>query len=81
MFGAFFDLTTSWSINMEKHDRQTLRLTLPKDLVLECQRTLEQQGVPLNVTQAVKSLLIVGLKTRRAASTAGDVSDEQACAR
>ena len=34
---------------MEKHDRQTLRLTLPKDLVLECQRTLEQQGVPLNV--------------------------------
>jgi uncharacterized metal-binding protein YceD (DUF177 family) len=66
---------------MEKHDRQTLRLTLPKDLVLECQRTLEQQGIPLNVTQAVKSLLIVGLKTRRAASTAGDVSDEQACAR
>ena len=58
-------------------DRTTLRVTLPKELALECQETLEKQGVPLNVTQAVKAMLTFGLntKTKQAATPAGEVSD------
>jgi len=60
------------------HDRTALRLTLPKELALECQATLEAQGVPVNVTQAVKIILTFGLnkKIEQAAKTAGDAINE-----
>ena len=56
-------------------DRSALRITLPKELALECQEVLEKQDVPLNVTQAVKAIITFGLKmkTQHAASSAGDV--------
>lgn len=58
-------------------DRTALRITLPKELALECQKTLAKQGVPLNVTQAVKAMLTFGLntKTQQAATPAGEVTD------
>jgi hypothetical protein len=60
------------------HDRTALRLTLPKELALECQSVLEAQGVPVNVTQAVKIILTYGLnqKIEQAATTAGDATNE-----
>jgi|DEB0MinimDraft_6_1074348.scaffolds.fasta_scaffold391042_2 hypothetical protein len=60
------------------HDRTALRLTLPKELALECQSVLEAQGVPVNVTQAVKIILTYGLnqKTKQAAETAGDAIND-----
>lgn len=63
-----------------REDRSALRLTLPKELALECQSTLAAQGVPVNVTQAVKIVLTYGLnikKTEHAAETAGDVTNER----
>lgn len=59
-------------------DRTALRLTLPKELALECQNVLEAQGVPVNVTQAVKIILTYGLnqKIEQAAQTAGDATNE-----
>ncbi len=61
-----------------REDRTALRLTLPKELALECQSTLEAQGVPVNVTQAVKIVLTYGLnmKNEQAAQTAGDATNE-----
>ena len=57
-------------------NRSSIRLTVDKDLALECQATLERKGVPLNVTQAVKAVLVIGLKAstnpQQAATTAGD---------
>lgn len=57
-------------------NRPSIRLTVDKDLALECQATLERRGVPLNVTQAVKAVLVIGLKAsskpQQAATTAGD---------
>lgn len=60
-------------------DRSALRITLPKELALECQEVLAKQGVPLNVTQAVKAMLTFGLntKTEQAASPAGDVCNDR----
>ena len=60
-------------------DRTALRITLPKELALECQEVLEKQGVPLNVTQAVKAIITFGLntKTEQAAAPAGDASHDQ----
>lgn len=60
------------------HDRTALRLTLPKELALECQSVLEAQGVPVNVTQAVKIILTYGLnqKIEQAAQTAGDAIND-----
>lgn len=64
-------------------NRSSIRLTVDKDLALECQAALERKGVPLNVTQAVKAVLVIGLKAsygaeplttnpQQAATTAGD---------
>ena len=49
-----------------------LRLTINQDLALRCQEVLQDQGVPLNVTQAVNSMLAfaVQTKTKDAATTA-----------
>ena len=60
------------------HDRTALRLTLPKELALECKNVLEAQGIPVNVTQAVKIILTYGLnqKIEQAAQTAGDATNE-----
>jgi|TARA_R110002153_G_scaffold64673_3_gene173243 hypothetical protein len=58
---------------MSKADRNTLRLAIGKDLALEAQSLCEQQGVPLNVTQAVKALLTVGIQTKHATLMANKV--------
>jgi hypothetical protein len=49
-----------------------LKLTINQDLALQCQEVLQAQGVPLNVTQAVNSMLAFAIqtKTRDAAMTA-----------
>ena len=64
---------------MSKMERETLRLTVGKGLALEAQELLAQQGVPMNVTQAVKTLLIFAIQTKQAALSAGDVNNEQGC--
>ena len=48
------------------HSRSSdvLRLTVPKDLGFECQAVLAEQGVPLNVTQSVKAMLLFALKIK-----------------
>lgn len=60
-----------------ENDRSAIRITLPKELVLNCQRVLATQGVPLNVTQSVKAVLAFGLneKTEQAATPAGDATN------
>lgn len=60
-----------------ENDRSAIRITLPKELVLDCQKVLATQGVPLNVTQAVKAVLTFGLneKTEQAATPAGEAID------
>ena len=42
-----------------------LRLAVPKELALECQAVLAEQGVPLNVTQSVKAMLLFALHMKR----------------
>ena len=42
-----------------------LRLAVPKELALECQAVLAEQGVPLNVTQSVKAMLLFALQIKR----------------
>ena len=42
---------------MREQKRDCLKITVPRELALDCQRVLETQGVPLNVTQAVKAML------------------------
>ena len=53
---------------MKEQKRDCLKITVPRELALDCQRVLETQGVPLNVTQAVKAMLIFAVrsKTQRA---------------
>ena len=48
------------------HSRSSdvLRLTVPKELALECQAVLAEQGVPLNVTQSVKAMLLFALQIK-----------------
>ena len=41
-----------------------LRIAVPKQLALECQAALAKQGVPLNVTQSVKAMLLFALQTK-----------------
>ena len=53
---------------MREQKRDCLKITVPRELALDCQRVLETQGVPLNVTQAVKAMLTFAVqsKTQRA---------------
>lgn len=53
---------------MSDQKRDCLKITVPRELALSCQRVLERQGVPLNLTQAVKAMLTfaVQYKTQRA---------------
>ena len=53
----------------EDHHRNALRLTVPKELALECQNLLSAQGVPLNVTQAVKAMLQFAIQTKIKSTT------------
>ena len=62
---------------MPSDDRGTLRLTVGKDIALEAQALLAEQGAPMNVTQAVKTLLIFAIQTKQAALSAGDVNNDQ----
>ena len=50
--------------------REALRITVPKKLALDCQQVLEQQGVPLNVTQSVKAMLQYAIQTKTKAGAA-----------
>jgi len=47
------------------HNSEVLRLAVPKELALECQAVLAEQGVPLNVTQSVKAMLLFALQIKR----------------
>ena len=53
---------------MREQNRNCLKITVPRELALDCQRVLEMQGVPLTVTQAVKAMLTFAVqsKTKRA---------------
>ena len=42
---------------MREEKRDCLKIAVPRELALDCQRVLETQGVPLNVTQAVNPML------------------------
>ena len=55
---------------------EALKLTVSKDLALEAQWLCEQQGIPLNVTQAVKAVLQVGIKTTHANLTSHSLKDD-----
>jgi hypothetical protein len=55
---------------MSKLDRTAVRIVVDKDLALQAQDLLRQQGVPLNVTQSVKALLTIGIQTKQAALSA-----------
>ena len=46
------------------HNSDVLRLAVPKELALECQAVLAKQGVPLNVTQSVKAMLLFALNIK-----------------
>jgi hypothetical protein len=48
-------------------DRTAVKLTVSTDLALEAQRLCELQGVPLNLTQAVKAILTQGIRSTQAA--------------
>ena len=54
---------------------EALKLAVSKDLALEAQWLCEQQGIPLNVTQAVKAVLQVGIKTTHANLTSQSLKD------
>ena len=47
-----------------------IKLTIDADLCLEAQRLCEQQGIPLNVTQAVKAILTNGIRSTQASMQA-----------
>ena len=47
-----------------RRSSEVLRLTVPKGLALECQSVLAEQGVPLNVTQSVKAMLLFALQLK-----------------
>ena len=55
---------------------EALKLAVSKDLALEAQWLCEQQGIPLNVTQAVKAVLQVGIKTTHANLTSQSLKDD-----
>jgi hypothetical protein len=46
------------------HNSDVLRLAVPKELALECQAVLAEQGVPLNVTQSVKAMLLFAVQVK-----------------
>ena len=50
--------------SMREQKRDCLKITVPRELALDCQRVLETQGVPLNVTQAVKAMLTFAVKAK-----------------
>ena len=65
----------------QAQSRDALRLTVPKELALQCQRLLSAQGVPLNVTQSVKAMLQFAVQTKtnsttRAAQSAVQVEND-----
>jgi len=62
---------------MSSIERGTLRLAVGKELALEAQAVLAAQGAPMNVTQAVKTLLIFAVQTKHAAQLAERVNYEQ----
>ena len=49
---------------MRDQKRDCLKITVPRELALDCQRVLETQGVPLNVTQAVKAMLTFAVQSK-----------------
>ena len=49
---------------MREQKRDCLKITVPRELALDCQRVLETQGVPLNVTQAVKAMLTFAVQSK-----------------
>lgn len=55
---------------------EALKLAVSKDLALEAQWLCERQGIPLNVTQAVKAVLQVGIKTTHANLTSHSLKDD-----
>ena len=49
---------------MREQKRDCLKISVPRELALDCQRVLETQGVPLNVTQAVKAMLTFAVQSK-----------------
>ena len=49
---------------MREQKRDCLKITVPRELALDCQRVLETQGVPLNVTQPVKAMLTFAVQSK-----------------
>ena len=49
---------------MREQKRDCLKITVPRELALDCQRVLETQGIPLNVTQAVKAMLTFAVQSK-----------------
>ena len=49
---------------MREKKRDCLKITVPRELALDCQRVLEMQGVPLTVTQAVKAMLTFAVQSK-----------------
>ena len=49
---------------MREQKRDCLKITVPRELALDCQRVLKTQGVPLNVTQAVKAMLTFAVQSK-----------------
>ena len=47
-----------------RRNSKVLKLAVPKGLALECQAALAEQGVPLNVTQSVKAMLLFALQLK-----------------
>ena len=59
---------------------EALKIAIGKPLALQCQQVLQNQGVPLNVTQAVNAMLAFAIQVKQtsgAAPSAFGVSDEQ----
>lgn len=56
-----------------------IKLTIDAELCLEAQRLCEQQGIPLNVTQAVKAILTNGIRTTQASMQAhqGNANEQE----
>jgi len=52
--------------NTSLKDRTAIKLTISTDLALEAKRLCDQQGIPLNITQAVKALLTQGIRYTQA---------------
>ena len=53
--------------NVSVKDRTAVKLTVATELALEAQRLCEVQGIPLNLTQAVKAILTQGIRSTQAA--------------